>query len=344
MSAICDLRSDTVTKPSPAMREAMANAEVGDDVFGEDPTVNRLQARTAELLGKEAGLFVASGTMGNQVSIKALTQPGDEVIVEADSHICNYEAGAPALLSGVQLLPLAGRRGVFTADDAQRAVRPDNVHHPRTRLIVVENTHNRAGGTVWPIEEIRRLRALADRHGLLMHLDGARLWNASVATGIALKEYARYFDTVTVCFSKGLGAPVGSLVAGSRDFVVRARRCRKVFGGGMRQAGVLAAAAEYALDHNIERLREDHEKAKRLAEAVASLPGLSVDMAAVQTNMVFVDLEPATCSGNQAVGDLQSEGVLVLATGPNRLRCVLHLDVNQEAVAAAIRAFERVFK
>ena len=344
MSVICDLRSDTVTKPSPAMREAMACAEVGDDVFGEDPTVNRLQARTAEMLGKEAGLFVASGTMGNQVSIKALTQPGDEVIVERDSHTYNYEAGAPAFLSGVQLLPLHGRYGVFTADEAEKAVRPENLHHPRTRLIVVENTHNRAGGTIWPVEEIRRLHALADRHGLLMHLDGARLWNASVATGIAMKEYVRYFDTVTVCFSKGLGAPVGSVVAGSRDFIARARKCRKVFGGGMRQAGILAAAAEYAMDHHVERLREDHEKAKRLAGAVASLPGLSVDMEAVQTNMVFVDLDPSACSGDQAVGDLMSEGVLVLAAGPHRLRCVLHLDVDPDAVETAIRAFKRIFK
>jgi len=341
---VCDLRSDTVTKPTPAMRQAMAKAEVGDDVFGEDPTVNLLQDRVATLLGKEAGLFVVSGTMGNQVSIKAQTQPGDEVILDADSHVYNYEAGAPALLAGVQLHPLDGKLGVFTREQAEKAIRPDNVHHPKTRLVVVENTHNRGGGTIWPMEEIRNLRQLADRHGLLMHLDGARLWNASVATGIPLKEYANAFDSVTVCFSKGLGAPVGSLVAGNRELIARARKFRKVFGGGMRQAGILAAAALFSVENNVQRLAEDHAKARRLAEAVSACPGIRVDMEAVQTNMVFIDLKDTTFDAQEAAVTLKAKGVLVLATGPRRLRAVLHLDVDMDQVEHAVRMFREVFK
>lgn len=338
-----DLRSDTVTKPSAAMRDAMARAEVGDDVFGEDPTVNRLQEQVASLLGMEAGLFVASGTMGNQVSIRSLTRPGDEVILEADSHVFNYEAGAPAVLSGVQLHPIPGKHGIFTREQAEKAIRPDNVHHPKTRLLVVENTHNRAGGTIWPVEEIRRLKELAVQYKLLMHLDGARLWNASVATGISLKDYAQYFDSVTVCFSKGLGAPVGSLVAGSAEFVAKARQSRKIFGGGMRQAGILAAAALYAVEHNVERLAEDHDKAKRLANAVAELPNVRVDMGSVQTNMVFIDVDEFPGGANRAVGMLKTEGVLVLSTSPTRLRAVMHLDASTEQVEKAILAFRSVF-
>jgi threonine aldolase len=338
-----DLRSDTVTKPSPGMRQAMAAAEVGDDVFGEDPTVNLLQEKCAALLGKEAGLFVASGTMGNQVSIKAQTRPGDEVIVEADSHVFNYEAGAPALLSGVQLFPIPGRRGVFTPDQAEAAVRPENVHHPKTRLIVVENTHNRAGGTIWPVDTIRAMRKTADRHGILMHLDGARLWNASAATGIPMKEYAVFFDSVTVCFSKGMGAPVGSVVAGGREFVSAAHRFRKVFGGAMRQAGILAAAGLYAMEHNAGRLKEDHAKAKDLAESVRALPGLHVDMESVQTNMVFIDVAGPEWTAGSAVEALKARGVLVIATGPRRLRAVTHLDVTREEIAAAAGVFKEVF-
>jgi threonine aldolase len=338
-----DLRSDTVTKPSPAMREAMTKAEVGDDVFGEDPTVNALQEKCADLLGKQAGLFVASGTMGNQVSIKAQTQPGDEVIVEADSHVFNYEAGAPGLLSGVQLFPIAGKRGVFTPEQAEAAVRPENVHHPKTRLIVVENTHNRAGGTLWSMEGIQKLRELADRRGLLMHLDGARLWNASVATGIPMKEYAGCFDSVTVCFSKGLGAPVGSVVAGRKEFIQKAHRFRKMFGGGMRQAGILAAAALYAMENNVRRLGEDHTKARELAGSIAGLPGLSVDMESVQTNMVFIDIHSPKWTADSAVEALKAAGVLVLSTGPGRLRAVTHLDVSREQIASAARVFKEVF-
>ena len=340
---VVDLRSDTFTKPSPGMREAIAHAEVGDDVFGEDPTVNRLQEKVASMLGKEAGLFVASGMMGNQVAVNAHTQPGDEVILEFDSHIFQYEAGAPALLSGVQLCPLPGERGVLTAEQVEAAIRPDNVHYPRTSLVCLENTHNRAGGTIYPLEEMGRIREVADRYGLKMHLDGARLWNASVATGIPLEEYGRYFDSVSVCFSKGLGAPVGSLIAGDRAFISRARRYRKVYGGGMRQVGILAAGALYALEHNVERLAEDHRNARRLAEAVAVLTGGSVDLNSVETNIVIFEIDPKTMSAQQAAKALEERGILLLPFGPTRLRAVTHLEVLEEGIDQAIAAFREVF-
>jgi threonine aldolase len=340
---IVDLRSDTFTKPSPAMREVIARAEVGDDVFGEDPTVNLLQENVASILGKEAGLFVASGTMGNQVAINALTQPGDEVILESHAHIFYYEAGAPALLSGVQLHRLPGRQGVITAKQVEEAIRPDNAHFPPTRLICLENTHNRAGGTIYPLEEIRRIRNVASAHGIMMHLDGARLWNASVAAGIPLKEYARYFDSVSVCFSKGLGAPVGSLIVGSEDFITRAHRYRKIYGGGMRQAGILAAAALYAIENNIERLAEDHRNARKLAETAASLPGFSVDLDSVQTNIVIMEVDGTKYTAQQIVEVLKQQGILILAIGPAKLRAVTHLDVSEEGIDRAVQVFEKAF-
>ena len=259
---LIDLRSDTVTKPSKEMRQAMLDAPVGDDVYGEDPTVNLLQQKVAELLGKPAALYVPSGVMANQLAVKLHTQPGDEVIVEKDSHIFNYETVAPSILSGVQLHTIEGQRGVLRAEQLAPAVRPPAYYMPRTTLICLENTHNRAGGTVYPIEEIKRIRDFARALGIKLHLDGARLWNASVATGITPREYAQYFDTISVCFSKGLGAPVGSALVGSEDAIQRARRFRKIFGGGMRQAGIIAAGALYALEHNVNRLKEDHDKAR----------------------------------------------------------------------------------
>ncbi len=341
---IIDLRSDTFTKPSEAMREAMASAEVGDDVFGEDPTVNRLQQKVASMLGKEAGLFVASGTMGNQVAVNAHTQPGDEVILEAQAHIFYYEAGAPALLSGVQLRPVPGNRGVLTHAHVEAAIRPSNVHFPPTRLICLENTHNRAGGAIYPIEDIREIRRVADEHGLSMHLDGARLWNASVATGIPLNEYGRYFDSISVCFSKGLGAPVGSLVAGSGATIERAHRYRKIYGGGMRQVGIIAAGALYAVEHNIERMAEDHQNARLLAERVAELPGVSVDMDVVQTNIVIMEVKGAKYTAPQIVEALKERGVLILAIGPDKLRAVTHLQVSTEDIQRAIDIFKKILK
>jgi threonine aldolase len=338
---IVDLRSDTVTRPTPDMRRAMAEADVGDDVFGEDPTVNRLQERIAELLGCEAALFVPSGTMANHVSIAAHTHPGDEVICEKDAHIFYYEAGAPASLSGVQIFPLAGTAGILDPVQIEEAIRPDNVHHPRTALIEIENTHNRAGGAVYPIETLRAIRQVASRHGIAMHMDGARLWNASTASGVPMKEYAACFDSVSVCFSKGLGAPVGSAVAGSRPFIDKAKRIRKRFGGGMRQAGVLGAAALYAMEHHVGRLAEDHRNARRLAEGLAHIPGLTADPSTVQTNIVFVDCPAGGEALSAFIGRLQREGVLVMATGPTRLRAVTHLDVTEEGIEIAIAVFRQ---
>ncbi len=269
-----DLRSDTVTRPSDEMRRVMAGAEVGDDVYGEDPTVNRLQERVARLLGKEEALFVPSGTMGNQISIKVHTQAGDELIAERDAHIFQYETGGAAFLSSVQVHTVQGERGILTAGHVREAIRPEIYYMPRTRLICLENTHNRAGGSIYPLRVIEEIEALAREQKLKMHLDGARLWNACVATGISPATYAGFFDSVSVCLSKGLGAPVGSVIAGSKDFIDSARHYRKIFGGGMRQAGILAAAGLYALDHNIARLIEDHEKAKILAGALARAKGL----------------------------------------------------------------------
>jgi threonine aldolase len=339
-----DLRSDTVTKPTPAMREAMMNAEVGDDVFGEDPAVNALQDNVAALLGKEAGLFMVSGSMSNQVAVKTHTQPGDEVILDREAHICVYECGTPAAFSGVMLNTLQGKNGFFTAEETELAVRPVNVHHPRTRLVSIENTHNRAGGTICPLDRIEQVHAVASRHGLAMHLDGARLWNASIAAGIPLKTYASHFDSVSICFSKGLGAPVGSMLAGSRDFISKAHRFRKMFGGGMRQAGVLAAAAQHAVDHHVARLADDHRNARKFAESIAKFPGIRIDLDTVQTNIVLIKLADAGCTALEAAQKLKETDVLVIATGPDRLRAVFHLDINAGQTDSAIESFRMVFK
>jgi threonine aldolase len=338
-----DLRSDTVTKPTPAMRHAMAEAEVGDDVLGDDPTVNRLQETVAAMLGKEAGLFVPSGTMANQLSIKSHTQPGDEVICEAGAHVFVYEAGAPAFLSGVQMRPIAGKYGVMAAEDVEAAIRPRNVHHPVSRLICLENTHNRAGGTIVPIERIREIRDVANRTGLKMHLDGARLWNAHVATGIPLAEYAGYFDSVSVCFSKGLGAPVGSLIAGDREFIRSAHRYRKIFGGGMRQAGVIAAGALYAVEHHIPRLKEDHVHARRLAEALAKIDGVDVDLKSVQTNILYFSIAPEYGTAERIVGRFREQEILMMSLSPQGLRAVTHLDVSGKDMGRVIDALPIVF-
>lgn len=340
MPSPIDLRSDTVTQPTPAMRRAMAEAEVGDDVFGDDPTVQHLEARVAAWLGKEAALFVPSGTMANQLAVRVHTRPGDEILVEAQAHLYYYEAGAPAALSGVMCRCLEGRRGVFTAAQVDAALRPPDVHFPPTRLVCVENTHNRGGGKVWPLATLREVAACARRHGLALHLDGARLWNASAASGVPEREYAALFDTVSVCFSKALGAPVGSALAGPAELIGAARRFRKMFGGGMRQAGILAAAALYALEHHRERLAEDHARARRLAEVLAGLPGAAIDPATVETNLVYfrVTRRPAA----EVVAALAAEGVRVLASGPDTVRAVPHLNVTAADFERALEAFRRV--
>jgi len=342
MDKTIDLRSDTVTKPSPAMRQAMAAAEVGDDVFGEDPTVNRLQEKVAELLGKESALFVPSGTMGNEIAVKCHTRPGDEVICEAGCHIYNYESGAAPFLSGVQFRPIQGQRGVITADQVESAINPPPDHFPRTSLITLENTHNGAGGTVFPLNEMARLYTLAQNRNLKLHLDGARIWNASAASGVSVKECARCCDSISVCFSKGLGAPVGSAVAGSREFISEAHRLRKLFGGGMRQAGILAAAALYALEHNLDRLEEDHRNARFLAEVLANIPGIKLDIEAVQTNIIIFDVAETGRSVAEIVQRLKEKGVLVVPFGGTRIRAVTHLDVDQKDIERAVMVLQEV--
>ena len=336
-----DLRSDTVTRPSEAMRRAMASAEVGDDVFGEDPTVNALQRRVAEMLDKEAALYVASGSMGNQVCIKVHTQPGDEVICERGAHVFNYETGGMAFLSNAQAHAIEGTHGAFGVAEIERAVRPDLYYMPKTRLICIENTHNRAGGTIFPIEKIREISAFARARQIKLHLDGARLWNASVATGISVKEYASYFDSVSVCLSKGLGAPVGSVVAGDAAFVAEARHYRKIFGGGMRQAGILAAAGLYALDHNIERLREDHEKAAYLAGELSRVKIFEIDMSSVQTNIIIISMEKSGKKPEEVLAALRAKGVLLTMGNYMGVRAVTHMDVSMEEVRTAAEIIRR---
>ena len=338
-----DLRSDTITKPSSAMRAAMASAEVGDDVYGEDPTVNRLQERVAALLGKDAALFVPSGVMANQTALKVHTQPGDEVIAERGSHVFNYETGAAAFISNVQIHTVEGVRGVIRADQILGAVRSPVYYNSRSRLICLENTHNQAGGTIYPMDEITKINALARQKDLRMHLDGARLWNAWVATGIHPKEYAQYFDTVSVCFSKGLGAPVGSALAGSAELIEKARKVRKILGGGMRQAGILAAAALFALDNNVERLKEDHEKARHFAEQLGSVPGFSIDLETVQTNIVIVDITRTGKSPGQILAVLRAHRVLMSEMSHSTIRAVMHMDVTMDQVKQAVEITKSSF-
>ena len=282
-----DLRSDTVTQPTAAMRAVIANAPVGDDVQGEDPTVNQLEAEVAALLGKEAAVYMPSGTMTNQVALRLHTEPGDEVILESEAHIYYYEGGGPAAISGLSCRLISGRQGIFTAADLRQVLRPTDPHFPRTRLVCLENTHNRGGGRVFPISEIEAIAQVCREHDLKLHLDGARFWNACIATGISEADYARPFDSLSVCFSKGLGAPVGSALVGSAVAMQRARRFRKMLGGGMRQAGMIAAGALYALQHHRARLQEDHDHANQLAVGLAQIPGIVLDPASVQTNIVL---------------------------------------------------------
>ena len=336
-----DLRSDTVTKPSKAMRQAMASAEVDDDVLGHDPTVQRLEERTAEILGKDAALFVPSGSMANQVALKTLTAPGDEVIMEAQCHMYWYEAGAPAAISGVMCQLIPGKRGLFTGDDLRAVLRSPDVHFPRTTLVCVEDTHNRGGGSVWPIEQIADVAGVAREAGLKLHLDGARLWNAAAASGVSEAEHAKYFDSVAVCFSKGLGAPVGSAIAGDANFITEARRFRKMFGGGMRQAGIIAAGALYAVENNRDRIADDHANAKRLAEGLAEIDGIEIDPAAVETNLVYFRV--TTMPAADLVEGLAAEGVALLG-GNGSLRAVPNLMTSRDDIDRALKAVAKIMK
>jgi len=342
MKGFIDLRSDTVTQPTSGMRKAMAGAEVGDDVFGEDPTVNALQEKVAKILGKEAAIFVPSGTMANQLSIRSHTQPGDEVIVEATSHPYNFEGGAGAAISGVQFYCLQGVRGILHTSQIEEAIRPTDHHFPVTKLICLENTHNRGGGSVYPLERMAEISRLAKARELLIHLDGARLWNASIATGVRPGEYAQWADSVSVCLSKGLGCPIGSLVAGSETFVDRVHRFRKMFGGGMRQVGIIAAAGIYALDHHIERLKEDHQNAKRLAFGLKEFKGVSITPDDVQTNIVIFDVASTGMTAPAVAEAMKGEGVLIHPISKTQIRLVTHLDVTSEDIDTALKVFEKV--
>lgn len=337
LNKVIDLRSDTVTKPTPEMREAMARAEVGDDVYGEDPTVNRLEALGAEMTGKEAAVFVPTGTMGNQVSIMAWTQRGDEIIVESNAHIFMFEAGGPAVLSGVQIRTVPGFRGAMDPEDVEAAIRPKDLHCPRTSLICLENTHNRSGGCVIPLDNMKAIYELAKQHGINVHLDGARVFNAATALGVDVKQITRYADSVQFCLSKGLCAPVGSLVAGPKEFVDRARKARKILGGGMRQAGVLAAAGIVALEKMTKRLGEDHEKARKLAQGLAAIPGLEIDMDTVQTNMVMVGTKGAGIDAAEFAALMKRHGVLFNWSTRYKVRMVTHNDVGFDDIDEAIR-------
>jgi threonine aldolase len=338
-----DLRSDTVTKPSPAMREAMANADVGDDIYGEDPTVNRLQEIGAAMVGKCAALFVPSGTLGNQLCLRAQAEPGREVIVEHSSHIVRYEQGAAAALAGIQLHWVQGTQGLMTAEQVEAAVRPRDPHSIQSALVCIENTHNAGGGTVYPLSTIQAIRAVVSTHGLSMHLDGARLFNAVVASGVPAPDYARHFNTVTFCLSKGLGAPAGSLIAtDDRELLERLRRFRRMYGGAMRQAGILAAAGLYALKHNIDRLAEDHANARRLAMRLQEIPAISINPATVATNIVFFEVRSTTRSIPAFIAALKEAGVLLNAVGRQTCRAVTHLDVSTEAIERAADNIARV--
>lgn len=343
MNKIIDLRSDTVTRPSPEMRRAMAEAEVGDDVFGDDPTVNRLQEKVAAMLGKEAALFVPSGTMANTVAILSHTQPGDEVIVERESHTFNYEVAGAAVMGGVQPNTIVGDRGILTAEQIAREIREPNVHIPPTKLICLENTHNRGGGSIYPLEKIQAIHQLAQQYNLKMHLDGARLFNACVVTGISPEDYAQYFDSLMFCFSKGLGAPVGSILAGSKQFIQRAHRVRKMLGGGMRQVGILAAAAWYALENNIERLAEDHQHAKMLATELAKINGFHINPDHVETNILVFDISQSGFSVTEVLNKLKAKGILMVPFGHTLVRAVTHLDVSREDIETTIRIVHELF-
>ena len=338
-----DLRSDTVTRPSPAMRQAMASAEVGDDVYSDDPTVNSLEERVAALFGKEAGVFTPTGSLANQLAIRMLVAPGEELIAETNSHIVRAELGAAAVFSGITTRTWPAKNGLLVAEDALEIARPKSGPYlVSTTAIAVENTHNFGGGTVQPLDQIKALRKGADEIGVALHLDGARIWNAHVASGVAFNEYGKYFDTISVCLSKGLGAPIGSVMLSTKERVTKARIWRKRYGAGMRQVGLLAGAAHYALDNNIARLSEDHRRAKELAVAIAAIDKSFVDPALVETNIVGLDLANAPYTAAELATRCREAGLWISALGPKYARLVTHLDFDDEQCAAAIEILKRV--
>jgi threonine aldolase len=315
------------------MRRAMAEAEVGDDVFGDDPTIRKLETRTAERLGKEAAIFVPSGTMSNQIAIALHTRPGDELICDSRAHVYVWEAGGIARLSGVTSRTITTTDGMLSLSDVEGCIRPNDIHYVRTRLVCLENTHNRAGGRVHPIESVAAISRWAHSNEIAMHLDGARLMNAVVASGRPASEWARHFDTVSICFSKGLGAPVGSALAGSHEHIHQARRLRKLFGGGMRQAGIIAAGALYGLENHVERLRDDHENAQILADAFAGTEGFALESGPVETNLVWVKVDPSLGTPTEVASYLRGHGILVSTPAAGVIRACTHLDVSRQQIA-----------
>lgn len=339
-----DMRSDTVTRPTLGMRKAIADAEVGDDMNGEDPTVNRLEARMAELLGKDAAVFASSGTQSNQMGVRAHCIPGDELLIHETGHIGIYEAGAPAALSGVTVRALPGEHGLLDLAQLEGKIAPDNQHFCITRLLCVENTTNRGGGFVWPLEQMSRVSHWARQHGLIVHLDGARLFNAAAAGGYSVKDFARHVDSISICFSKGLGCPMGSVLVGDQPTIAKARRVRKLFGGAMRQAGMMAAAAVYALDHHVERLQEDHDHARTFAEAIAEIRGISIRPEHVESNLVFFDVDPKFGPASNLTAGLLKHKVRMLPVGPQRVRACTHLDVDRDDMLQAAAAISSVMR
>ncbi|MBL8299495.1 MAG: low-specificity L-threonine aldolase [Rhodanobacteraceae bacterium] len=338
MPDFVDFFSDTKTRPTAAMRAAMANAEVGDERADEDPSVNRLVARCAELLGKPAALFLPSGTMCNEIALAVHCRPGDEVICDRTSHLIGFEGGGPAALAGVMLNPLAGERGRFSVAQLGAVLRPDRLYAPRQRLLEVEQTANLGGGAIWPLAQLTEVAAAAHAHGLVTHMDGARLLNAVVATGIAAAEFARDYDSVWIDFSKGLGAPGGAVLAGSGEFIREATRLKLRWGGAMRQSGIIAAACDYALDHHVTRLADDHANAAALAQGIAQIDGLAIDPSSVETNLVYFDITRADLTAAQLCARLQQQGVRMGEMGPRTVRAVTHLDVDGAAVRKALAA------
>ena len=333
-----DLRSDTVTKPTPGMLNSMLEADVGDDVFSEDPTANAFEKRMAELFGMEAGLFVPSGTMSNQLCLNVLTRPGDEVIIDETGHVFNYESGAAAHLSSIQLRPLKGSCGKLTPELIKTAIRPKNDWDPHTRVIAIENTTNKGGGAVYSREELLAVSNLATEHGFYLHLDGARIWNAMAATGIEPEFFGSIADTLSICFSKGLGAPVGSMMLAGESEIKLARRMRKMWGGGMRQIGLLAAAAEYAMDHHQKMLEDDHRRAKRFAEAVSEHPSFNIDPETVETNIVLFDVIEGTA--DEALQKFSKAGIGMVPFGPKTIRATFHFQVDEEDLDKVLKALD----
>ena len=337
-----DLYSDVMTKPTPAMRKCMAEAEVGDEQMAEDPTVNRLQDRVAELLGKEAAVYLPSGTMCNEISFAVWAHTGDEMILHRESHARHFEGGGPASLARLTLYPVDGPRGLFTAEQVEEAIRPDHPLYPRSRIVEIENTHNKGGGSVWPLAQLQAVCATAHRHGLITHMDGARLLNAVTASGVSASTYAAPFHSVWIDLTKGLGCPVGAVLAGSREFIKDARRLKQMYGGAMRQAGIIAAAGVYALEHHVARLAEDHAHAQLLAQALAELKAVRLDPATVETNIVIFDVVAAGRTGAEIAEQLRREGVRVSVFGSTRLRAVTHLDVSRQDIERAITILRRI--